>query len=239
MAIEAFDLAEKFQTPVFVLSDLDLGMNNWMADPFPYPENPITRGKVLSEEELQRLGSFSRYKDVDGDAIPYRTLPGTKQPNAAYFTRGSGHNEKAQYSERPDDYVANMDRLARKFETARSAVPAPVKHANGTSNIGIIAYGSSHWALLETCDQLREEFRVKADYLRIRAYPFNHDVHDFVKEHERIYVVEQNRDGQMLQLLKLDLAPEQITKLRSVRHYNGLPVDARSLTDQIISQEGK
>ena len=239
MAIEAFDLTEKFQTPVFVLSDLDLGMNNWMADPFPYPEKPITRGKVLTDEDLQRLGAFSRYKDVDGDAIPYRTLPGTPQPSAAYFTRGSGHNEKAQYSERPDDYVANMDRLARKFETARSAVPAPVKHVNGTSNIGVIAYGSSHWALLETCDQLREEFRLKADYLRIRAYPFNHDVHDFAKEHERIYVVEQNRDGQMLQLLKLDLAPEQVTKLRSVRHYNGLPVDARSLTDEIISQEGK
>lgn len=238
-AIEAFELTEKFQTPVFVLSDLDLGMNNWMADPFAYPDKPITRGKVLSQEELQRLGGFARYKDVEGDGIPYRTLPGTDHPQAAYFTRGSGHNEKGQYSERGDDYVQNMDRLAKKFETARSALPAPVKHVDGTSRIGIIAFGTSHWAVLETCDQLREEFRVKADYLRLRAYPFNHDVHEFVKNHDRIYVVEQNRDGQMFQLLKLDLSPEQITKLRSVRHYNGLPIDARSVTDEIISQEGK
>jgi 2-oxoglutarate ferredoxin oxidoreductase subunit alpha len=238
-AMEAFDLAEKFQTPVFVLSDLDLGMNNWMADPFKYPEKPITRGKILSEEDLQRLGGFARYKDVDNDGIPYRTLPGTNHAQAAYFTRGSGHNEKAQYSERPDDYVQNMDRLARKFETARSAVPAPIKHVDGTSKIGIIAYGTSHWALLETCDQLTEEFRLKADYLRIRAYPFNRDVHDFVRNHDRIYVVEQNRDAQMLQLLKLDVSPEQTVKLRSVRHYNGLPIDARSITDEIISQEGK
>jgi len=238
-AMEAFELAEKFQTPVFVLSDLDLGMNNWMTDPFRYPEKPIARGKVLNEEDLKRLGGFSRYKDVDGDGIPYRTLPGSQHPQAAYFTRGSGHNEKGQYSERADDYVHNMDRLARKFETARSAVPAPIKHVTGTSNIGIIAYGSSHWAVMESCDQLREEYRFKADYLRIRAYPFNHDVHDFVKDHERIYVVEQNRDAQMFQLLKLDLSPEQAGKLRSVRHYNGLPVDARSVTDEIISQEGK
>jgi 2-oxoglutarate ferredoxin oxidoreductase subunit alpha len=238
-AIEAFELAEKFQTPVFVLSDLDLGMNNWMADPFKYPEKPIARGKILNEEDLRRLGGFSRYKDVDGDAIPYRTLPGTNHAQAAYFTRGSGHNEKAQYSERPDDYVQNMDRLARKFETARGTVPAPVRQIDGTSKIGIIAYGTSHWALVETCDQLREEFRVKVDYLRIRAYPIHRDVHDFVRNHDRVYVVEQNRDAQMLQLLKLDLSPGQIVKLRSVRHYNGLPIDARSITDEIISQEGK
>ena len=238
-AMEAFDLAEKFQTPIFVLSDLDLGMNNWMSGPFAYPEKPIARGKVLSEEDLQRLGGFARYKDVDKDGIPYRTLPGTRHPQASYFTRGSGHNEKAIYSERPDDYVQNMDRLARKFETARSAVPAPVKHIDGNSRIGIIAYGTSHWALLESCDQLREEFHLSADYLRIRAYPFNHDVHDFVRNHERIYVVDQNRDAQMLQLLKLDVSPDQVVKFRSVRHYNGLPLDARSVTDEIIFQEGK
>jgi 2-oxoglutarate/2-oxoacid ferredoxin oxidoreductase subunit alpha len=238
-AIEAFELAEKFQTPVFVMSDLDLGMNNWMADPFQYPEKAIARGKVLDAEDLKRLGGFSRYKDVDGDGIPYRTLPGTQHPQAAYFTRGSGHNEKAQYSERPDDYVNNVDRLARKTETARSFVPAPVKYSDGASKIGIIAFGSSHWAVLETGDQLREEFNVKTDYLRIRAYPFNRDVHDFVRNHDRVYVVEQNRDGQMLSLLKLDLSSEQIVKLRSVRHYNGLPIDARSVTDEIISQEGK
>jgi len=238
-AIEAFELAEKFQTPVFVMSDLDLGMNNWIANAFAYPEKPVARGKVLSAEEIERLGGFARYKDVDGDGIPYRTLPGTRHPQAAYFTRGSGHNEKAQYSERPDDYVHNMERLAKKFETARSFVPVPVKHIEAGSKVGIIAYGTSHWALLESCDQLREEFRVTADYLRIRAYPFNHDVHEFVKNHDRVYIVEQNRDGQMLSLLKLDLSPEQVVKLRSIRHYNGLPIDARSVTDEIISQEGK
>ncbi len=238
-AIEAFDLAEKFQTPIFVMSDLDLGMNNWMADPFVYPEKPIARGKVLNEEDLRRLGEFGRYKDVDGDGIPWRTLPGTNHPKAAYFTRGSGHNEKAQYSERSDDYANNMDRLAKKFDTARSFVPAPVKVADGTSEVGIIAYGTSHWAVIETRDQLRQEFSVKTDYLRLRAYPFNHDVHEFVKSHKRIYVVEQNRDGQMFSLLKLDLAADQIVKMRSVRHYNGLPIDARSVTDEIISQEGR
>jgi 2-oxoglutarate/2-oxoacid ferredoxin oxidoreductase subunit alpha len=239
MAMEAFEIAEKFQTPVFVMSDLDLGMNNWMADPFVYPEAPINRGKVLSEDDLKRLGSFGRYKDVDGDGIPYRTLPGTDHPAAAYFTRGSGHNEKAQYSERPNDYVNNLDRLSRKFETARHFIPGPVKETKGASKIGVIAYGTTHWAMIEAYDQLRQEFDVEVEYLRLRAYPFNPSVHDFVKDHDRIYVVEQNRDGQMFELLKLDIAAEQIVKLRSVRHYNGLPVDARSLTQEIIAQEGR
>jgi 2-oxoglutarate ferredoxin oxidoreductase subunit alpha len=221
------------------MSDLDLGMNNWMSDPFPYPEKPLDRGKVLSADDLQRLGGFARYKDVDGDAIPYRTLPGTEHPAAAYFTRGSGHNEKAQYSERGDDYQHNMERLDRKFETARTLVPKPELVANGTSKIGVIAYGTSDFAMRESLDQLAKEYDFKADYLRLRAYPFSREVHDFVAQHERVYVVEQNRDGQMLSLLKLDLAADQNPKLRSVRHYNGLPIDARSITDDIISQEGK
>jgi 2-oxoglutarate ferredoxin oxidoreductase subunit alpha len=239
MAGDAFDLAEQFQTPIFVMCDLDLGMNNWMSDPFPYPEKPIARGKVLSKEDLEKAGSFARYKDVDGDGIGWRTLPGTDHPAAAYFTRGSGHNEKAQYSERPDDYQRNMERLAKKFETARAHVPKPEMVANGTSNIGIIAYGTSHWAIEESRHQLDQEYKVKADYLRIRAYPFNRDVHEFVARHERVYVVEQNRDAQMMSLLKLDLDAAQVTKLRSVLHFNGLPIDARSVTDDIVSQEGK
>jgi 2-oxoglutarate ferredoxin oxidoreductase subunit alpha len=239
MAMDAFELTEKLQTPVFVLSDLDLGMNNWMSDPFAYPEKPIDRGKVLGKEELERLGGFARYKDVDGDAIPYRTLPGTDHPAAAYFTRGSGHNEKAQYSERGDDYQNNMERLDRKFETARTLVPKPEIVANGTSKIGVIAYGTSDFAMRESRDQLAKEFEIKTDYLRLRAFPFTREVHEFVAQHERVYVVEQNRDGQMLSLLKLDLAADQIPKLRSVRHYNGLPIDARSVTDDIVSQEGK
>src|SRR5437764_8738639 len=146
MAQDAFDLAERFQTLVFVMSDLDLGMNNWMADPFKYPEKPIERGKVLDKEDLDRLGNFARYKDVDGDGIGYRTLPGTDHPAAAYFSRGSGHNAQAQYSERPDDYQNNMDRLAKKFETARSFVPRPIIMGEG-SQIGMLACGTSRWAI--------------------------------------------------------------------------------------------
>jgi 2-oxoglutarate/2-oxoacid ferredoxin oxidoreductase subunit alpha len=239
MAVEAFDLAEQFQTPVFVLSDLDLGMNNWMAHPFEYPEKAIARGKVLGEDDLKRLGGFARYKDVDGDGIPYRTLPGTAHGSAAYFTRGSGHNDKAQYSERPDDYVNNMDRLARKFETARKFVSAPVKEISGVAKTGIIAYGTTHWALTEACDQMRKEHNLPMDYLRLRAYPFSPEVQEFVRNHDRIYVVEQNRDAQMFQLLKLDVPAGEVTKLRSVLHYNGLPIDARSVTDAIVAQEAR
>jgi len=238
MAQEAFNLAEQLQTPVFIMSDLDLGMNNWMSDPFPYPETPINRGKVLTKEDLEKLGSFARYKDVDGDAIGYRTLPGTDHPAAAWFARGSGHNEKAQYSERPDDYVNNMNRLVRKFETTRTLVPKPEQTGSGSS-IGVIAYGTSHWAMVETIHQLETEKDIRIDYLRLRAYPFTNEVHEFVKQHDRVYVVDQNRDGQMNQLLTLDLSNADAAKLRSVRHYNGLPVDARSITDDITRQEGR
>jgi len=238
MAQDAFELAEQFQTLVFVMSDLDLAMNNWMADPFKYPEKPIRRGKILEKEDLDRLGGFARYKDVDGDGIPYRTLPGTDHPGAAYFTRGSGHNERSQYSERPDDFENNMARLDRKFETAREFVPRPEVVMNG-SEIGILGYGTSHWALIESRDQLRKEYKTETDYLRLRAYPFTSEVHDFIRQHKRVYVVEQNRDAQMLSLLKLDLEPELITRLRSIAHIHGLPLDARSVTDEIMTMEGK
>jgi 2-oxoglutarate ferredoxin oxidoreductase subunit alpha len=238
MAQDAFELAEQFQTLVFVMSDLDLAMNNWMADPFKFPEKPIRRGKVLGKEDLDRLGGFARYKDVDGDGIPYRTLPGTDHPSAAYFTRGSGHNERSQYSERPDDFEKNMARLDRKFETARSFVPRPEVVSNG-SEIGILGYGTSHWAVIESRDQLRKEYKTETDYLRLRAYPFTSEVHDFIGQHKRVYVVEQNRDAQMLSLLKLDLEPELITRLRSIAHIHGLPLDARSVTDEIMTMEGK
>jgi 2-oxoglutarate ferredoxin oxidoreductase subunit alpha len=237
-ALEAFELAEHLQTPVFVLSDLDLGMNNWMSEPFEYPEKPIARGKVLNAEQLQELGGFARYKDVDGDGIPYRTLPGTDHPAAAYFTRGSGHNEKALYTERPDDYENNMLRLARKFETARTLVPAPKSEGTGKEKVGIIAFGTSHFAVLESREQLEREHQIGTDYLRIRAFPFTQEVHDFVASHDRVYVVEQNRDAQMLNLLKIDLDPVQTVKLRSVLHFNGLPIDARSVTSAIASPEG-
>jgi 2-oxoglutarate ferredoxin oxidoreductase subunit alpha len=238
MAQEAFDLAEMLQTPVFIMSDLDLGMNNWMSDPFPYPEKPIDRGKVLSKEDLDRLGGFARYKDVDGDGIGYRTLPGTDHAAAAWFARGSGHNEKAQYSERPDDYVNNVDRLTRKFEHTRTLVPKPEQIGSG-SKIGVIAYGTSHWAMVETVHQLEDEKDIRIDYLRVRAYPFTKEVHGFIAQHDRIYVIDQNRDGQMFTLLTLDLPNKEAAKLHSVRHYNGLPIDARSITDDIARQEGK
>jgi len=239
MATEAFNLAEQFQTLVFVMSDLDLGMNNWMSDPFPYPTAPIQRGKVLSKEDLDRLGGFARYKDVDGDGIGYRTLPGTVHPAAAYFARGSGHNEKAQYSERADDFENNMERLNRKFETARSFVPRPEITRGHNAKIGIIGYGTSHWGITESRDQLRDEYKIETDYLRLRAYPFTREVHEFIEQHEHVYVVEQNRDAQMLELLKLDAKPALIGRLRSIAHITGLPLDARSITDELTSMEGK
>jgi 2-oxoglutarate/2-oxoacid ferredoxin oxidoreductase subunit alpha len=239
MASDAFNLAEQFQTLVFVMSDLDLGMNNWMSDPFDYPITPIKRGKVLTKEDLQKLGGFARYKDLDGDGVGYRTLPGTDHPNAAYFTRGSGHNEKSSYSERPDDYENNMERLNRKFENARAFVPRPEIFKGTNAKIGIIAYGTSHWGVSESRDQLKNEYGIETDYLRLRAYPFTREVHDFIDQHERIYVVEQNRDAQMLSLLKLDLKPELTTRLRSIAHLDGLPLDARSVTDELTSMEGK
>jgi 2-oxoglutarate/2-oxoacid ferredoxin oxidoreductase subunit alpha len=239
MAPEAFNLAEHFQTLVFVMSDLDLGMNNWMSDPFEYPTTPINRGKVLGKEDLERLGGFARYKDVDGDGIGYRTLPGTIHPAAAYFARGSGHNEKAQYSERADDFENNMERLNRKFETARSFVPRPEITKGKDAKIGIIGYGTSHWGITESRDQLRDEYSIETDYLRLKAYPFTREVHEFIEQHDRIYLVEQNRDAQMLTLLKLDLKPELTTRLRSIAHITGLPLDARSITDELTSMEGK
>jgi len=235
---EAFNLAERLQTPVFVLTDLDLGMNNWMSEPFAYPDKPLDRGKVLTADDLKRLGGFARYKDVDGDAIGYRTLPGTDHPKAAYFTRGSGHNASAAYTEKPDEYLEVMDRLTRKFETARKIVPAPVAVKDGGSKIGFLAYGSTDFALRESMDQIKKEHGQDVDYLRIRAYPFAHEIHDFVAKHERVYVVEQDRDAQLASLLKLDLPAEQVVKLRSILHYNGLPIDARSITEEFATKEG-
>ncbi|MGA3136464.1 MAG: 2-oxoacid:acceptor oxidoreductase subunit alpha [Terracidiphilus sp.] len=238
LAYAAFDLAERLQTPVFVLSDLDLGMNNWMSEPFEYPATPLDRGKVLTAEDLDRLGKFARYRDVDGDGIGWRTLPGTMHPKAAYFTRGSGHNDAAEYTEKPDEYVAVMERLARKFENARKLVPGPVTVKDGTSKIGFLAYGSTDFALRESLDQIEKELAKSVDYMRIRAYPFAHEIHGFVASHERVYVVEQNRDAQLASLLKLDLPAGQADKLRSILHYDGLPLDARTITEEFAAREG-
>jgi 2-oxoglutarate/2-oxoacid ferredoxin oxidoreductase subunit alpha len=238
MAVEAFDLAEGLQTPIFVLSDLDLGMNSWMSDPFPYPEQPIRRGKVLSKADLDRLGGFARYRDVDGDGVTWRTLPGTDHPAAAYFTRGTGHDEEARYSERSEDWERNLERLSRKLETARSAVPAPAVEERG-ARVGVIAYGSSHHAVAEARDQLRRERGLELDYLRVRAFPFAREVHAFVERHERVYVVEQNRDAQLATLLRGDLVPELTRRVRPVARITGLPLDARTVADAVAMMEGR
>jgi 2-oxoglutarate/2-oxoacid ferredoxin oxidoreductase subunit alpha len=236
-AIEALDLAEMFQTPIFVLSDLDLGMNNWMSDPFPYPEKDIRRGKVMSIEKLNELGSkWGRYLDIDGDAIPWRTVPGTDHPDAAYFTRGSGHDAFARYSEKPEDYKATMDRLARKYETARKFVPKPVIDRKEGAKIGFIAYGTTDYPLQESRHQLKREKNLDTSYLRLRALPFTSELRAFVAEHDHIYVVEQNRDGQMADLIRLEVGKDQ-EKIRKVLHYSGLPSDARFITNAVLALE--
>jgi len=236
MAMEAFDLAEELQQPVFVMSDLDLGMNTWMAHPFEYPTKPFNRGKRLDAEQLKKLGQFGRYRDVDGDGIPYRTVPGDGLPS--YFARGSGHNEQALYSERADDYTKNLDRLSRKFQTAKKMMPKPEIDMAAEGGIGLIAYGTTHWAIVESRDQLKGERNINTSYLRLKAYPFSDELNDFIDRHDRVYVVEQNRDAQMMSLLRIDLTPQRVLKLRSIRHYAGLPVDGRSVTTDLLKQEG-
>ncbi|MDO8834009.1 MAG: 2-oxoacid:acceptor oxidoreductase subunit alpha [Vicinamibacterales bacterium] len=232
----AFDLAERFQTPVFVMTDLDLGMNTWMADSFAYPEKPLDRGKRLDAATLAGIKDWGRYLDVDGDGIPWRTVPGDGMP--AYFNRGSGHNAKGQYSERADDYTANVDRLAKKFETARSFVPVEDISEEPNAEVALVAYGSSHGSVEEARDQLRAA-GITTSYMRLKAYPFTEEVERFIDRHTRVYVIEQNRDAQMLSLLKLDLTPNQIGKLRSVLYYAGLPIDARTISDEVRAQESE
>jgi 2-oxoglutarate ferredoxin oxidoreductase subunit alpha len=231
----SFDLADHLQTPVLVLSDLDLGMNLWMTDPFAYPERPFDRGKVLTKEDLDRLGGFARYKDVDGDGIGYRTLPGTDHPLAAYFTRGTGHDENANYSERPDHWENNLARLRRKHDTARTLVPQPVNTIKDDATIGIIAYGSSNPGVVEALDQLADA-GVKASYQRVRALPFGEATRDFISKYDRVYVVENNFDAQMLQLLRMDY-PEFATRLHAVAKCDGLPLTARWITSEILAKE--
>jgi len=236
-ARDAFDYADRFQTPVFVLSDLDLGMNLWMTPEFKYPERSFDRGKVLTKSDLERLaGEWARYRDVDGDGVPYRTLPGTDHPAAGYFTRGSGHDEHAKYTESAEAYASNMDRLSRKFETARAALPAPVIDETANSPIGLIAFGSTHAAVVEAREALAAARR-PVDYLRVRALPLSAEVVDFVSRHERVYVVEQNRDGQVFDLIRLALPPALVARLRSVRHYDGQPIPADAIIEPLLESE--
>jgi 2-oxoglutarate ferredoxin oxidoreductase subunit alpha len=234
-SMAAFDLADRFQTPVFVLSDLDLGMNLWMTHALPYPDKPFDRGKVLSAEALANLESWGRYKDVDSDGIPYRTIPATEHPLAGYFTRGSGHDEHARYSEDPQVFSTNLDRLARKHEGARRAVPQPLIEEAGHS-IGIIGYGTTHHAIFDARDRLSAE-SMHTDYLRVRALPFSQDVATFIERHDRVYIVEQNRDGQLCGILRSELPAHLIDKIRSIRHYNGVPIDAAAIVEPLLTAE--
>lgn len=231
----AFDLAERLQTPVFVLSDLDLGMNLWMTAPFEYPTEPMDRGKVLSAEDLKSIQNWGRYKDIDGDGIPYRTLPGNENSRAAYLGRGTGHNEYGVYSERPGDWQANLDRLTLKHNTARTLVPQPEIDEIAGAQIGIIAYGSTDPAIHEARDRLRT-LGITSSYLRIRALPLEETLRAFIAKHERVYVVELNQDGQMHQLIQLHV-PEHAMQIRSVCICDGLPMSARFVTEAITKQE--
>lgn len=231
----AFDLSESLQTLVIVLSDLDLGMNMHIGPRFNYPARKMNRGKVLTAEQIEKAGAFQRYKDLDGDGIAYRTLTGTPHPQAGYFTRGTGHDEGGSYSENPEVYKANMTRLQRKLETARTMVPKPVCDTKANVKIGIIYFGSSTEACTEARYLLQQK-GVDTNAMRIRALPFTPEIEEFLDRHDRIYVVEQNRDAQMLSLLRSFL-PQHWQKCTSVLQYDGLPLDAETVFEQIADRE--
>lgn len=234
----AFDIAERLQTPVFILSDLDFGMNYWMTKPFEYPDTPMDRGKILWEEDLENMAEqWGRYKDVDGDGIPYRTVPGNRHPAAGYFTRGTGHDDYARYSEDNQNWYELLERLKKKYETARKYVPTPVIETMPEAEIGIIGYGSTDPAIQEARYMLSQH-GIASDYLRVRSIPFTSEVADFVRSHERVYVVEQNRDGQLKQILTLDY-PDRAMNFISLAYTDGLPLTARYVHDGIVAKEEK
>jgi 2-oxoglutarate ferredoxin oxidoreductase subunit alpha len=233
---QAFDVAERFQTPVFVLSDLDMGMNQWMSKPFAYPTTPMDRGKILSEKDIEELkGNWGRYLDKDGDGIPYRTLPGNKHPMSSYFTRGTGHDEYAKYTEDANTFHRNMERLKKKFETAKQYVPKPVTHLTQGAKVAIMAYGSTESAINEARAQLEKEHGIKADFMRVRAVPFSPEVDEFVKKYDQIFVVEMNRDGQLHQLLSLAY-PAAVNSLKSVAFGDGMPASAKWIREGILAK---
>lgn len=238
---KAFDIAERMQMPVIVLSDLDLGMNQWMTEPFRYPDTPMDRGKVLWEKDLEAMAKegkakWGRYLDVDGDGIPYRTLPGNRHPSAAYFARGTGHDEYARYSEDPDVWERNLNRLAKKYITAKQYVPKPVLKTMEGATIGIISMGSADPSVEEARAFLARE-NMPTDYLRIRAVPFTDEVEQFIRDHEKVYVVELNRDGQLRQILMVNMPDDLHARLRKVAHTDGMPLSPRWIKEEIIAQE--
>lgn len=227
----AFDLSERLQTLVIVLSDLDLGMNYWMSPEFKYPTKDLDRGKVFTQEDLDKISNYQRYADRDGDHIAHRTLPGTHSDKAAFLTRGSGHNESAQYTENSEQYLKVLERIAKKYETAKSWVPKPTIEDSTKTDIGILAFGSTDAAIAETRDLLKNK-NISTNYMRIKALPFTKEVDLYIQKHKQILVIEQNRDGQLLEILR-STYPEFATKFKSIRHYDGLPVHAKGLSNKI------
>ena len=232
LAVQAFDLAERLQTPVIMLTDLDIGMNDWMCKDLQWDDNYVPdRGKVLDADALEKMESFHRYLDADSDAIPYRTFPGV-HPKGAYFTRGSGHNMYGAYTEDAHEYQEVVDRLKRKWETAKSYVPSPVIEYSEKNNIGIISIGSCDGAVQEARAQLADS-GIGVNYLRIKSFPFNGEVEEFLHAHDRIFVVEQNRDAQLRALLLLESQAAEGSKLKSTLSYDGLPISARCVIDAV------
>jgi 2-oxoglutarate ferredoxin oxidoreductase subunit alpha len=234
MAVQAFDLAERLQTPVLVLSDLDIGMNDWMCRDLKWDDayRP-DRGKMLNKSEIEKLEKFYRFVDKDGDGITYRTLPGV-HPKAAYFTRGSGHSQFGMYTEDSAEYQLVLDRLLKKWATAKKLVPRAIIDATAASEVGIVSIGSCDGAIREAMDLLRAR-GVQVDYMRVRAFPFSEDVERFLAVHQLIFVVEQNRDAQFRALLTLETAVEK-SKLRSLLHYSGLPISSTFIVDGVLGE---
>ena len=237
MAPQAFDLSERLQTPVMVLSDLDIGMNDWMIPELEWDENYVPdRGKVYSAEELEKMDNFYRYLDVDGDGIPYRTLPGV-HPKGAYFTRGSGHTKLGAYTENSDDYQEVIDRLLVKWETARGMVPEAEIRYSKMNKAALLTLGSGDGACKEALDRLAKQ-NVGLNYCRVKAFPFTDAVRDFIDKHEVVYVVEQNRDAQLRTLLINDIEADQ-NKLVSLLHYNGMPINSGFVVDKVLDEIAK
>jgi len=233
MAAKSFDLAERLQTPVFVMLDLDIGMNDWMCRDLQWDDNFVPdRGKVMSKQDLEKIEKFWRYYDHDGDAIPYRSLPGVHS-KGAFFTRGSGHNQYGGYTEDSAEYQIVLDRLKRKFDTAKKLVPKAVVEGRGDNKVGLVSLGSCDGAVREALDVLKRR-GIHIDYLRVKGFPFGEEVEAFLRNHEQIFVVEQNRDAQLKSLLVLETAVEK-AKLHSVLHYSGLPISAAYVVDGIVA----
>lgn len=233
---KSLDLAEKYQTPVLVLSDLDLGKNQWMSEPFEYPDQPIERGKIIWEEELEKIKDvWGRYKDLDGDFIPYRTVPGNRHPQSAYFARGTGHDDYANYSEHPDEWEKNLSRINNKVDSSRPELPEAVIKKQRGSKTGLIAFGSTDSAVTEALDYLKED-GLKFNYLRLRALPPSSEVLDFIRKQEKVYVLENNRDGQMHSILSLEL-PEKAADIISLAHLDGLPLNAEWIRESLLQEE--